>query len=367
MEPEQPPSGKIRSGKARMEKLSREERQDLGRKGAMARWKKPRGQSFSESAGTDAPREDGGLPIARYPGVLTLNGVDIPVYVLSNSQHVISRVAATEVLTRIKKQGDLESYLRGSALHPFINLESIIPRMVAFRLPGVEALNTEVRGLPSDLFIEICQGYVAALNASNTPGSGVTLTPRQTEMAIRSGMFLAACAKVGLDALIDEVTGYQYVRASDELQIKLKLYLAEEMRKWEKTFPDQLWEQFGRLTNWRGSINSRPKYWGNLVMELIYENLDPDVAEWLRQNAPKPQKGKNYHQWLSEQYGLKKLVEHIWKVVGIASTCSTLNELRDKMHQLYGKNAAIQYALKIVRKSEAAGQEMLFDPKELVQ
>ena len=347
-----------------MEKLSREERQALARKGANARWKKARDQSVGESAGIDAPREDGDLPVARYPGLLTLNGVGIPVYVLSNGQRVISRVAATEVLTSIKKQGDLESYIRGSALKSFINTESIIPRMVAFRLPGVEALNTEVKGLPSDLFIEICQGYVAALNASNIPDSRISLTTRQTEMAIRSGMFLAACAKVGLDALIDEATGYQYERASDALQLKLKLYLTEEMRKWEKTFPDQLWGQFGRLTNWQGSINSRPKYWGKLVMELIYEHLDPDVAEWLRQNAPKPQHGKNYHQWLSEQYGLRKLVEHIWKVVGIASTCSTLDELRKKMHELYGKNAAIQYVLKIVRKSEALGQGMLFDPRD---
>lgn len=136
------------------------------------------------------------------------------------------------------------------------------------------------------------------------------------------------------------------------------------MRKWEKTFPDQLWEQFGRITNWQGPIHSRPKYWGNLVMEFIYENLDADVAEWLRLNAPKPQHGQNYHQWLSEQYGLRKLIEHIWKIIGIASTCQTLDELRKQTQQLYGKNAAFHYALKIVRKSDAAGQTLLFDPRQ---
>jgi uncharacterized protein YcaQ len=74
--------------------------------------------------------------------------------------------------------------------------------------------------------------------------------------------------------------------------VLLVRYLAEDMRKWEKTFPDQLWEQFGRLTKWTGSIQSRLKYWGNLVMELIYEYLDPDIAQWLRVNAPKPIKGQ---------------------------------------------------------------------------
>ena len=30
-------------------------------------------------------------------------------------------------------------------------------------------------------------------------------------------------------------------------------------------------------------------------MKLIYEYLDPDVARWLRENAPNPMRGQNYH------------------------------------------------------------------------
>jgi len=36
--------------------------------------------------------------------------------------------------------------------------------------------------------------------------------------------------------------------------------------------------------------------------------------------APTPKYGQNYHQWLSGQYGLKKLVEHIWMIIGMART-----------------------------------------------
>lgn len=39
---------------------------------------------------------------------------------------------------------------------------------------------------------------------------------------MRASFLLAACAKVGLDALIDEATGYQYDRAVDALRVKLK-------------------------------------------------------------------------------------------------------------------------------------------------
>jgi hypothetical protein len=217
--------------------------------------------------------------------------------------------------------------------------------MVAFRLPEVEGLERHVRGLPADLVIEICQGFVRALEAGLQPESGFrALTPRQTEMAIKASMFLAACAKVGLDALIDEATGYQYDRARDALEIKLRAYLEDEMRKWERTFPNELWIEFGRLTNWRGTVTHRPKYWGTLVMELVYDYLDADVAQWLRENAPKPRHGQNYHQWLSAQYGLKKLVEHIWKLVGVASTCNNMAELKQKMAELHGR-MPVQYTL----------------------
>ncbi len=163
-------------------------------------------------------------------------------------------------------------------------------------------------------------------------------------MALKAGMFLAACAKVGLDALVDEATGYQYARAEDALEVKLKAYLADEMRKWEKTFPDEIWEELARLTGWRGTVTQRPKYWGKLVMELVYEHLDKDVAQWLKENAPKPRHGQNYHQWLSGQYGLRKLVEHIWMLIGVSRTCASLTELRDRMAALQGK-MPLQYRL----------------------
>jgi hypothetical protein len=285
------------------------------------------------------------LPVARYKGFLNLMDLEIPCYVLDNGQRVIGRTASTEMLTGIKGGGDLEKYLGVSPLKPFINMKNVLERMVSFRLPEVEGLERHVKGLPADLIIEICRGFVSALAASTQAGSQyASLTSRQTEMAIKAGMFLAACAKVGLDALIDEATGHQYERAQDALEIKLRAYLADEMRKWEKTFPDELWIEFGRLTNWHGTVTHRPKYWGKLMMDLVYEYLDADVAQWLKENAPKPRHGQNYFQWLSAQYGLKKLVEHIWKLIGMATTCHDIWELKDKMAEHYGR-VPVQYTL----------------------
>jgi hypothetical protein len=61
------------------------------------------------------------------------------------------------------------------------------------------------------------------------------------------------------------------------------------------------------------------------------------VAQWLKESKPEPRHRENWHQWLSGQYGLRKLVEHIWMVIGISKTCSSITELRDRMAALRGE------------------------------
>ena len=279
----------------------------------------------SDSATTVVPAR---IPEARWPGVLEIGGREISVYVLDDGSRIISRTGATTALIGPQGGGNLESYLAIRAVRDYMP-QDLSLLMREFLLRGVA--NKTVQGMDAETFLEICKGYVRARD------DGALKTERQVKIAIDAGMFLSAVAKVGLIALIDEATGYQYERAQDALQFKLKLYLTEEMRKWEKTFPDELWREFGRLTNWRGQLHQRPKYWGHLVMELIYGYLDPDVAEWLKKNTPKPIHGRNYHQWLSEQYGLKKLIEHIWMLVGMASASSSMSELKRKMGEKFGR------------------------------
>ena len=333
-----------------MEKLSSAERKALATTAAKARWKKAK-----ELVGDpDEIVPAGNLPEAKYKGFLNLLGVDLPCYVLENGQRVVGRTSFTEMLTGIKAGGGLEKYLGVEPLKPFIQLDEVLEKMVPFRLPEVEGLQRHVKGLPADLLIDISKGFMAALEASTHPDSPYPkLTARQREMAIKAGMFVTACAKVGLDALIDEATGYQFDRARDALEVKLRAYLEEEMRPWEKTFPDELWKEFGRLTNWKGSVTQRPKYWGYLVTELVYGYLDSDVTKWLKENVPQPKHGRNWHQWLSGQYGLKKLVEHIWMLIGISKMCFNMSELRQKMAEHFGR-VPVQYTLYLPAPNEAS-------------
>ena len=266
------------------------------------------------------------LPIALWPGELLIGGSTLPVYVLDDGRRVISRSGASALLTDRSAGGNLEAVIKVSSLSPYMP-EEILDQMIEFSISGV--VNRAVMGLQAETFLDICRAFVQARNEGS-------LTDRQVEIAAKASMFLAACAKTGLIALIDEVTGYQYERAQDALQVKINLYLEQEMRTWEKTFPDELWLEFGRLTHWKGAVHARPKYWGKLVNELVYEYLDRDILQWLREHAPAPRHGRNYHQWLSSQYGLKRLTEHIWMLIGISKTCDSMPHLRARMAMHFG-------------------------------
>lgn len=272
------------------------------------------------------------LPTAQWQGELDLGGKGLPCFVLDDGRRVISRTGATSALTGLTNQGSLETYIRVEALTGYLP-ENLDDLMIKFVIP--EVTHKQVKGFPAEVFLDICTGYVKALE------DHALTTDRQIEIATQAAILLASCAKVGLIALIDEATGYQYDRAEDALQVKLRLFLEDAMRPWEKTFPDELWQEFGRLTNWKGTMHKRPKYWGHLVNELVYDYLDPDVAQWLRENQPEPRHGRNYHQWLTAQYGLKKLIEHIWMLIGMASTCSSMAQLKQMMAERHGRQGVL--------------------------
>ncbi len=266
-------------------------------------------------------------PFAKHSGTLSLGFQNVDCYVLDTEQRVISMRATVKAIAN-DDNGDLSKYIGVRTLQPYISQDLINTQLIEFTIPGNP---NKSKGITAETFLEICSAYVKALT------SGEPLTPKQRDIAVNCSILLSACAKTGLIALIDEATGYQYLREENALQVKIRAFISEELRDWEKTFPDELWEEFGRLTNWQGSLQQRPKYWGKLVLELIYDAMDPDVAKYLKDNKPKPIHGRNYHQWLSEDLGVRSLTVHINQIIGIAKTCKDMDELRHKVALYYGK------------------------------
>lgn len=274
----------------------------------------------------------GGMPFAKWRGKIDLGGDELDVYVLDTEDRVIALRSAVRSIANADS-GDLAKFIGVNSLKPFINSDLILAELVEFSIPGTQFTG---RGMTTEHFELICRGYVQALY------EGAALTDRQREIAIKCAVLTAGLTRTGLDALIDEATGYQYERAEDALQVKLRAFIADELRAWEKTFPDELWEEFGRLTGWETPLQTRPKWWGKLVIELIDDTLDPDVADYLKNN--KPPAGVHWHRQLTENIGVRQLVSRCWEVIGMAKTCDDIHELRQRVAQHYGKKP-MQYVM----------------------
>ncbi len=274
---------------------------------------------------------------------------NIPCYNLDNGQRVF-RLTDMTIALRGKAHGKFANYLAAADIRKYIpqrlqpsieKKEDRMPRGVTY----AEINDQMIKTYDAEDFIDICMAFIEA--ADNNEG----LSEAQQEIVKRAKAFIKATAKIGITGLIDEATGYQYLRPENELALKLNFFLADELRDWNKTFPDELWIQFGRLTNWKGNLHQRPKYWASLVREFIYDYLDQDVANWLYQNRPPKITGKKYHQWLNEERGVRKLLEHIHQVIGITKTCDTIDELRYQLAKNFSKDIF---------------QPMLFEEKKII-
>lgn len=268
---------------------------------------------------------DPSLPVAQWRGQIDLGGAEIDCYVLPDGTRLLASTSAAMAISEVDR-ANLKDYAGQKTLNPFIDINKILNETRSFAIPGTQ---WPASGITTEHFELICRGYVQALYEK------APLTDRQREIAIRCAVLTAGLTRTGIDALVDEATGYQYERASDALAIKLRAFIAVELREWEKTFPDELWQEFGRLTNWKGPLHSRPRWWGKLVIELIYDTLDPDVADYLRANKPEP--GIRWHRQLTENIGVRALVSRCYEVIGMAKGCDDMRELREKVAEHYGR------------------------------
>lgn len=150
-------------------------------------------------------------------------------------------------------------------------------------------------------------------------------------------------AKVGIIALIDEATGYQYERERFELQAILKTYISEEILEWQKTFQLSFYKEIFRLWSipfTAENIKWKPRLIGKLTNELVYKNLPKGtvILEKLKEKTPKTLKGNyryKFHQSLTPEIGREALKKVIYTVEALASVSETKIEFLRLMEEKY--------------------------------
>ena len=91
--------------------------------------------------------------------------------------------------------------------------------------------NTQYIGYRAELLPQVCGVFIDADEAGVFKGS-----PSQKQIAKKCRILLRGFATVGIIALIDEATGYQYDRDRDELNKILEAYISKELMPWTRSF-----------------------------------------------------------------------------------------------------------------------------------
>lgn len=292
--------GGSKGGRARADRLTADERSAAARDAAEARWGK---------TVTDATHE----------GVLIIGDMRIDCAVLDDADktRVLSQGTVLTALGRAPTMGRREitegrpPFLSAANLRPFITRELMeLYEPVRYRHAGVLARSL---GYRAEILPMVCEVYLDARN------EGV-LQRSQQDTARAAEILIRGLARVGIIALVDEATGYQEVRARQELQKILEAYVRAEFRPWVQTFPDEFFREIYRLHDWefRPGTSRRTPHVGKLIKHYIYGQLPQGVLAELERVNPKNQKGnrpRKHHQHLTATTGNVHLDRQISTVI----------------------------------------------------
>lgn len=268
-------------------------------------------------------------PKATHSGTWKIGeGLEIECYVMDNKERVFSLRGAAKSMGLAGGGGiALKRNLNAAFLSPYLSdeLRGWIYQANTNSLPQyLTKGGTAFQPIKSSVFVDLCKAYIDAKQ------DGVLKLDSQIAVADRMYAIMTAFAKTGLDAIIDEVTGYQYDREHDELQKLLSKYVSEELMPWAKRFPDEFYKQMFRLKGWTYTGTNRPQYVGKLTNQYIYDQLPDGVLEELKQKTPK---NKKLHQSLTESVGVPHLDKQLQKTIGLMQASDTWEEFE----VLFGK------------------------------
>ncbi len=256
---------------------------------------------------------------------LKIGDIEIPCYVLDDGTRMLVQRGLVWALGMkrggdVRRGGDrLARFINGERLQPFVSkeLRVAITNPILFVAPN----NSTAYGYEATLLADICDVMLEARK------QGV-LQKQQQHIADRCESLLRGIARVGIIALVDEVTGYQQSRKANELRQILEQYIAPELRPWAKTFEDEFYEQIFRLRGWSypSRSASRPQIVGKFTNEIIYKRFPPGVLEELQRLNPVSKKGRRerkHFQHLTAEFGKSQLKSHLFHVTKLMKMCST--------------------------------------------
>ncbi len=271
------------------------------------------------------------LPRALYTGKLPIGDFELDCAVLDNGRRVLSATSIFEAFGRSRKGMNSRLEIAGTKIPPFLaakNLEPYIDQSVLERTTLLHYQDGKSRksGYTGTLLPKMCEVYLVARREDK-------LTDSQQKLAVQAEILLSSLAQVGIDALIDEATGFQYDRKHNALRLLLSKYIAEGLRKWLPMFPDSFFAELDRLyANETTTSKNRPQYYGKFINKYIYDPIEYGYVKNKLNELNIASDGKRrarFHQWLTDD-GRTILTHQIGRLQGKMEDCKNIEQFKDR-------------------------------------
>lgn len=311
--------GKAKGGVARAKSLTKEQRSDIAKKAAAARWKsKP-------------------LKATHKGNFMGEFGIDAECYVLDDDDKtvVVSKSGLSRLLSLGGHGTHVDRLLSSQYMQDFVDpvlLDKMQKPLIFQWKPGGTNLGfSGAQGYDITVIGDIANALIKA----NIAGA----LPKSRHQAAKQAQALAnASMKAGLKGLAYAIAGYR--PEVQEVINAFKAFVREEARQYEKEFPDELYEEWYRLYGLNRPEKGRPIRFGQLTNMQIYVPLAKSKGKILEQiRASRDENGKQsdkLHLFLSE-IGVKALRQHIGKLLGVAAMSDNKEEYEAGIAKVFGR------------------------------
>ena len=305
-------AGKI-GGARRAEILPPERRTEIAQRAAAARW---------------------GLKASHRGNFQERLGIDVECYVLEDGDKtaVISQTGMARALGLSSRGNALPRFLANQVMSGAVGaeLKEKIENPLKFQWSdlGAGTPPVAVHGFESSLLIDICNAIIA---------SEAALGDRYAAIARQAHIVVGASARLGIRDLVYALAGYS--PTTEEVVAAFKLYVAEEARKYEPEFPNELYVEWHRLYDLAIPDRGRPWYFKFLTLNHVWWPLASSSGHVLSltraQKAARNERSKKLHQFLSE-VGVKALRRHLGQLLGIAQVSADKVEYEKHVRRIFG-------------------------------
>lgn len=263
--------------------------------------------------------------------------IDIDCFVLEDGQRVLSWRGASRatgfaegsgsrMIRMLKETQAIKQYLSPALLEIIDKHENHQLDRFSGKINGKR---THGDIFPADLLVDIADAFHKARINNELS--------HRTHIAFADNLYkiMKAFSKLGITALIDEVTGYQEVRGPRELQEKARIFVSEEFRVWKKMFPEVLFEEISRLYNLEYNSDStiRPMAIGRFIQTYIYSQFPKESITQIKETK----EWRKIHQGLSAEVGIPKLNAVIHQVLTLAQISDNIDEFRSFYDKKFNK------------------------------